>query len=233
MRLKTSSEEFAWIVDREPSLPWLIALSIVTISSPRTSPTITRDGFWRSDRRTSSAIDTPPRPSELGSRSSNATTLGCASSNLSSPSSRARSTVISRSCGGISAASARSSVVFPEFVEPGDHDVLAGPHRRLEERRDLRGHGAVADQVVEADLAQARAADRDARPRAHRHHRGEPRAVRAAGGRAGGWRSRTGGRPGRRWPRGSGSARSAPRRSRRPARASSSRPSAYCTKTRS
>ena len=56
MRLKTSSEELAWIVDSEPSLPWLIALSIVTISSPSTSPTMTRLGFIRSERRTSSAM---------------------------------------------------------------------------------------------------------------------------------------------------------------------------------
>ena len=37
-------DEFAWIVDREPSLPCVIAFSMVTISSPRTSPTITRLG---------------------------------------------------------------------------------------------------------------------------------------------------------------------------------------------
>ena len=56
IRLNTSSEEFAWIVDSEPSLPWLIALSMVTISSPSTSPTMTRLGFIRSERRTSSAM---------------------------------------------------------------------------------------------------------------------------------------------------------------------------------
>jgi len=118
MRLNTSDELLAWIVDSEPSLPWLIALSMVTISSPRTSPTMTRLGFIRSERRTSSAIEIRPWPSELGSRSSNATTLGCRSGNSSSPSSIARSTVISRSCGGISLASARSIVVFPALVEP-------------------------------------------------------------------------------------------------------------------
>ena len=118
MRLNTSVELLAWIVDSEPSLPWLIALSMVTISSPSTSPTITRQGFIRSERRTSSAMLIPPWPSELGSRSSNATTFGCRSWNWSRPSSSARSTVMSRSCGGISLASARSSVVFPAFVAP-------------------------------------------------------------------------------------------------------------------
>ncbi len=79
MRLNTSLELLAWIVDSEPSLPWDIAFSMVTISSPSTSPTMTREGFIRSDRRTSSAIEMAPCPSELGSRSSNATTLGCRS----------------------------------------------------------------------------------------------------------------------------------------------------------
>ncbi len=41
-----------------------------------------------------------PGPRSSGSRSSNATTLGCRSANSPSPSSSARSTVISRSCGG-------------------------------------------------------------------------------------------------------------------------------------
>ncbi len=118
MRLKTSTDELAWIVDSEPSLPWLIALSIVTISSPSTSPTITRDGFMRSDRRTSSAMETLPNPSELGSRSSKATTFGCRSGVSPSPSSSARSTVMMRSCGGISLASARSIVVLPALVAP-------------------------------------------------------------------------------------------------------------------
>ena len=106
------------MVDRDPSLPWLIALSMVTISSPNTSPTMTRLGFMRSDRRTSSAMVTAPNPSELGSRSSNATTFGCRSAKASRPSSMARSTVISRSCGGTSLARARSSVVLPELVAP-------------------------------------------------------------------------------------------------------------------
>jgi hypothetical protein len=48
------------MVDSEPSLPCDIALSIVTISSPSTSPTMTRLGFIRSDRRTRSAMEMAP-----------------------------------------------------------------------------------------------------------------------------------------------------------------------------
>ena len=59
-----------------------------------------------------------PWPSLFGSRSSNATTFGCSSGKWSRPSSRARSTVISRSSAGIWLASARSSVVFPALVAP-------------------------------------------------------------------------------------------------------------------
>ena len=89
------------MVDSEPSLPWVIALSMVTISSPSTSPTMTRLGFMRRLRRTSSAMVMAPWPSMLGSRSSNATTFGCSSGKWSRPSSRARSTVMSRSSTGI------------------------------------------------------------------------------------------------------------------------------------
>ena len=106
------------MVDSEPSLPWVIAFSMVTISSPSTSPTMTRLGFIRSDRRTRSAMEIAPWPSLFGSRSSNATTFGCSSGKWSRPSSRARSTVISRSSAGIWLASARSSVVFPALVAP-------------------------------------------------------------------------------------------------------------------
>src|SRR5713101_2494171 len=52
-------EELAWMVVIDPSLPWLIALSIGTTSLPRTSPTITRSGVIRSAHRTSSASDLP------------------------------------------------------------------------------------------------------------------------------------------------------------------------------
>ena len=67
-----SAEEFAWIVDSDPSLPWVIAFSMVTTSSPNTSPTMTREGFIRSVSRTSSAIVTAPADSALANRSSNA-----------------------------------------------------------------------------------------------------------------------------------------------------------------
>ncbi len=118
MRLKTSCELLAWMVESEPSLPCDIAFSMVTISSPSTSPTMTREGFMRRERRTSSAMLMAPWPSELGSRSSNATTLGWSSGKVSRPSSNARSTVIRRSFGGISLARARSSVVLPALVAP-------------------------------------------------------------------------------------------------------------------
>ena len=106
------------MVDRDPSLPWVMALSIVTTSSPNTSPTITRDGFMRRVSRTSSAIVTAPAPSVLGSRSSNAMALGWWSMSPSSPSSSDRSTVRIRSSAPISDASARSNVVFPALVAP-------------------------------------------------------------------------------------------------------------------
>ena len=56
--LNTVPDESACTVHIEPSLPWLIALSIGMISSPRTSPTITRSGFMRRLMRTSSAAVT-------------------------------------------------------------------------------------------------------------------------------------------------------------------------------
>src|SRR5215470_6931142 len=138
------------MVDSEPSFPCVIAFSIVTISSPRTSPTMTRLGFIRSERRTRSAMEMAPSPSELGSRSSSATTLGCSSGKWSMPSSSARSTVTRRSPGGIWFAIARSKVVFPALVAPA---------------------------IMMFFLA-AVAADRNRGPQRHVHDRGQPRAVR-------------------------------------------------------
>jgi hypothetical protein len=108
------------MVPMEPSLPWLIASSMATISSPRTSPTITRDGFSRSPALTNSAIPISPWPSTLASRASNATTLGCRSLRPGScrPNSKAFSMVTSRSSAGTSLSSARSMVVFPTPVPP-------------------------------------------------------------------------------------------------------------------
>ena len=108
------SEELAWIVDSEPSLPCIIALSITKISSPSTSPTITRSGRIRLDTISRSRIGTAPSPSAFASRSSIGTMSGWACWSSSRPSSRARSIVISRSSGPISAASARSMTVFPD-----------------------------------------------------------------------------------------------------------------------
>ena len=123
-------------------------------------------------------MEIPPWPSELGSRSSNATTFGCRSGNSSSPSSSARSTVISRSCGGISLASARSSVVFPALVDPAIMMFLRAATAAARKRGQLRVERAVADQVGQEDLAQPGAADRDRRAARDLHHRGEPGAVR-------------------------------------------------------
>ena len=153
MRLNTSSEEFAWIVDSEPSLPWLIALSIVTISSPSTSPTMTRLGFMRSDRRTSSDIWIAPWPSELGSRSSNATTFGCRSGNSPEPElERALDgdePLVRRDLVGQRAQQRRLSGVGGA----GDHDVLARGDGRGQEAGELGGHRAVLDEHVQARRA--------------------------------------------------------------------------------
>ena len=116
--MNTSRAERAWIVDMDPLLPWPMALSMSITSGPRTSPTIARSGFCRKVRRTSRDIEIAPWPSELATRSSNSTQLGCRSVSFLSPSSRAFSTVMIRSSGPISAAMARSSVVFPARVAP-------------------------------------------------------------------------------------------------------------------
>ncbi len=56
----TPADDSAWIVHIEPERPWLMAFSIGSTSSPRTSPTITRSAFIRSERRTSSATGICP-----------------------------------------------------------------------------------------------------------------------------------------------------------------------------
>ena len=95
-----------------------MAFSIGRISSPRTSPTMTRSAFIRSDRRTRSATGIRPAPSMLAGRASSATMSGCRDEPVSSPSSNACSMVTMRSRSSISAARARSKVVFPEFMAP-------------------------------------------------------------------------------------------------------------------
>ena len=166
------------MVDSEPSLPWVIALSMVTISSPSTSPTITRLGFIRSERRTSSAMEMPPWPSEFGSRSSNATTFGCSSGKWSRPSSSARSTVISRSLGRDLVRQRPQQRGLPRVGGPGDHDVLSRGRRGGQERGHFGQHRAVADQVGEEHLAQPGAADGHRWPQRHVHDRRQPGAVR-------------------------------------------------------
>ena len=54
---------------------------------------------------------------------------------------------------------------------------LRAQHRGPQERRDLGRHRAVADEILEADLAQPRAPDADRRPRADAHDRRQARAV--------------------------------------------------------
>ena len=60
---------------------------------------------------------------------------------------------------------------------PGHHDVLAGGHRRGQERAHVGGDRAVADQVGEEDLAHPGAPDGDRGPQRHVHHRGQPGSV--------------------------------------------------------
>ena len=95
-----------------------MALSMGRISSPSTSPTITLSAFMRRARLTRSATEISPTPSRLAGLASSATMSGCRSGTASKPSSNACSMVTIRSRGGISAASARRSVVFPEFIAP-------------------------------------------------------------------------------------------------------------------
>ena len=105
------------MVDSEPSLPWVIALSMVTISSPSTSPTMTRHGFIRSERRTSSAMVIPPWPS-VGQPLLERDHVGVQVGELVEAELERPLDGDEPLGGGISLASARSSVVFPALVEP-------------------------------------------------------------------------------------------------------------------
>src|SRR3546814_12770557 len=60
---KAPEEELAWMVHIEPSLPWLIALSIGSTSSPRTTPKIPSSGFLRRPPRPRAASHNTPSPS--------------------------------------------------------------------------------------------------------------------------------------------------------------------------
>ena len=77
--LNADSDELACTVHMDPSLPWLMALSMGMTSWPRTSPTITRSGFMRRPQRTRVARSISPSPSTFSSLASNATTSGCRS----------------------------------------------------------------------------------------------------------------------------------------------------------
>ena len=60
----------AWIVVIDPGWPVFMALSIVTISGPRHSPTMMRLGLERSAVRRSISIVISPTPSSLAGRAS-------------------------------------------------------------------------------------------------------------------------------------------------------------------
>ena len=66
-----------------PGEPEFMALSMGTISSLRTSPTMRRSARMRWDMGTSPYRVTSPLPSALGGRASRATTLSCCSGNAS------------------------------------------------------------------------------------------------------------------------------------------------------
>jgi hypothetical protein len=65
-RVIASRALFAWIVVIEPSWPVFIACSMSITSSPRTSPTMIRDGRMRSAFLTRSRAATSPVTLEVG-----------------------------------------------------------------------------------------------------------------------------------------------------------------------
>ena len=139
MRLKTSSEELAWIVDREPSLPWrhrvehgddLVAEHLTDDDPARVHPQRAADQLGHGDGALALAVGQP-----LLERDDVGVQLG----KWSRPSSSARSTVMRRSSAGISLASARSSVVFPALVAPAIMMFFRAADRGREEGRHARG----------------------------------------------------------------------------------------------
>ena len=165
IRLKTSSEEFAWIVDSEPSLPWVIALSMVTISSPRTSPTMTRRGVH------------PQRPADQLGHRDRALALGVGQpllerdhvgvqvgelveAELQGPLDGDQP-LVRRDLVGQRPQQRR----LPGVGGAGDHDVLAGPRpRRAGSGRAPAVIVPLPTRSVEEDLAQPGAADRQRGP---------------------------------------------------------------------
>ena len=109
-----SSVEFACPVDRDPSCPVFIALSISSASAPRTSPTMIRSGLARRLVLIRSRIVTAPLPSIPPLRASSVTTLSSADSRNSA----ASSMVIILSPSGIRLPSTFSNVVLPAPVPP-------------------------------------------------------------------------------------------------------------------
>ncbi|MBM2829156.1 MAG: hypothetical protein HW408_1688, partial [Actinobacteria bacterium] len=113
MRERASLQEFAWMVEMEPSWPVFIACSMSSASPPRTSPTMIRSGRIRRALRTRSRCVTVPFPSMLEGRVSSRTVCSCCRI-----SSAASSTVMIRSSSGIEADRMFRKVVFPAPVPP-------------------------------------------------------------------------------------------------------------------
>ncbi len=177
MRRNTPADDSAWIVHIEPDRPWLMALSIGSTSSPRTSPTMTRSAFMRSDRRTRSATGIRPSPSMLAGRASSATMSGWRVEPVSRPSSKACSIVTIRSRRSISAASARSRVVFPEFIAPDTTMFFRARTAAASSERRPVVHGPHGAELVERQVGEPVPADGHRRTGRHGHERGQPGAA--------------------------------------------------------
>ena len=161
----------------DPSLPWLMALSIGMTSAPRTSPTRTRSGVIRSAHRTSSARVISPSPSVLGSLLCIATTSGWASG---VPVQAQLERVLDGDqplVFGDGAGQRPQHRRLADRGAAGDQQVLAGLDQRREERGEGLVDGAVADQLAQPGPFQAVAADRDARPSGDRLDREQPPAA--------------------------------------------------------
>ena len=108
-----SRAELACTVVIQPRWPVFIACNISRASGPRHSPTTKRSGRIRSALISRSRSVTDPSPSMFGGRVSRRTVCGKPKDN-----SAASSSVITRSSGLISRASAFNRVVFPAPVPP-------------------------------------------------------------------------------------------------------------------
>ncbi len=110
--VSASRAEFAWIVHM-PGKPLFKASRRSRHSSPRTSPTMIRDGRIRSDSLTRSRSRTSPVPSRPACRVCIETQSG-----IGSLISKTSSQLITRSLPGIEPDNAFSIVVLPAWVPP-------------------------------------------------------------------------------------------------------------------